>query len=367
MRFLIVGLDLACRTTLYKLMHGVNVTTPTPLLSTEEEEEEEMLLILKRIADYPMRNFIQKRSNHPKKKEVEEKRQSLLSLEEEEEEEEERNRPMFYTIWKRKLAVDFSPFPYLIPYTVKLFNCIWWVVFWVLAPNSLWVIAINSAGVVMEMLYISTYVACSRRNEKITALKILGAEFMVVSLITTVVLNLEQRLLVAEILSGLFGILMYATPLFVLRISIAKNVWPLPFSLSLSLAIFTNGVCWTADAVIRMQILSGMGAVFGALQLIIYVIYYISVYAPDRDSLVCYIGLIIKMGKDISAHGIWRDIDGLNKIPLFWRLCFQNADGLIYVVDGVLTTNQEYVAAKNQLRSIIEVISKLVSHLFFLT
>ncbi|XP_077253604.1 uncharacterized protein LOC143892693 isoform X1 [Tasmannia lanceolata] len=234
---------------------------------------------------------------------------------------------------------------------------------------------------------------------------------MVVSLITTVVLNLEQRLLVAEILSGLFGILMYDTPLFVLRISIAKNVWPLPFSLSL--AIFANGVCWTADAVTRSDliylILSGMGAVFGALQLIIYVIYYILVYAPDRDSLVCYIGrfariiwqelmglcgwffagkrkmniliaglyvgaimfnlmnpscdhklktvsvnnfcgclfyflclivfslgLTIKMGKDISAHGIWRDIDGLNKIPLFWRLCFQNADGLIYVVDGVL-------------------------------
>ncbi|XP_077253620.1 uncharacterized protein LOC143892701 isoform X2 [Tasmannia lanceolata] len=195
------------------------------------------------------------------------------------------------------------------------------------------------------------------------------------------------------------------------RISIAKNVWPLPFSLSL--AIFANGVCWTADAVTRSDliylILSGMGAVFGALQLIIYVIYYILVYAPDRDSLVCYIGrfariiwqelmglcgwffagkrkmniliaglyvgaimfnlmnpscdhklktvsvnnfcgclfyflclivfslgLTIKMGKDISAHGIWRDIDGLNKIPLFWRLCFQNADGLIYVVDGVL-------------------------------
>ncbi|XP_077252574.1 bidirectional sugar transporter SWEET4-like [Tasmannia lanceolata] len=136
-------------------------------------------------------------------------------------------------IWKKRLVADFSPFPYKVPYMAKIFNSIRLIVFSLLDPNSLLVIVINCASVVMEIFYISA----------------------------------------------------------------------LSHSLSLSLS-FANGVCWTADAVIRPDllylILSGLEAVCGASQLMLYVFYYILIYVPDSDSLFYYIGRFARI--------IWQEL-----------------------------------------------------------
>ncbi|KAJ8631111.1 hypothetical protein MRB53_024434 [Persea americana] len=197
--------------------------------------------------------------------------------------------PTFYKIWKKRDVEEFSPIPYL----ATLLNCMLWVFYGLpfVTPNSFLVVTINGAGLVLEGIYLSMYFAFSTKKQRLKALKILLGELAFVALVVTLVLTLahthKKRTLIVGVLCVIFGTCMYASPLSVMRMVIrTKSVKYMPFYLSL--ANFLNGVCWTAYALIRFDIFitipNGLGALFGAVQLILYGCYYSSTNWDDEPT-----------------------------------------------------------------------------------
>uniref|UniRef100_J3L1Q3 Bidirectional sugar transporter SWEET n=1 Tax=Oryza brachyantha TaxID=4533 RepID=J3L1Q3_ORYBR len=87
----------------------------------------------------------------------------------------------------------------------------------------------------------------------------------------------EKRSMIVGILCVFFGSIMYFSPLTIMgKVIKTKSVEYMPFFLSL--VCFLNGVCWTAYALIRFDIYvtipNGLGALFGAVQLVLYACYY---------------------------------------------------------------------------------------------
>ncbi|XP_077242526.1 bidirectional sugar transporter SWEET6b-like [Tasmannia lanceolata] len=194
--------------------------------------------------------------------------------------------PTFYKIWKKGSVEQFSPIPYL----ATLLNCMLWVFYGlpIVHPNSLLVVTINGTGFVLEAIYLSMYFLYSTKEQRLRALKFLVAELVFMVIVVIVVLTTahthSKRTLIVGVLCVIFGACMYASPLSVMKLVIeTKSVKYMPFYLSL--ANFLNGICWTAYALIRFDIFitipNGLGALFGAVQLILYGCYYRS--TPEDD------------------------------------------------------------------------------------
>ncbi|CAO2823121.1 unnamed protein product [Amaranthus hypochondriacus] len=88
------------------------------------------------------------------------------------------------------------------------------------------------------------------------------------------------------IFCDVFGIILYGSPLTIMyKVIKTKSVKFMP--LSLSLAGFANGVIWSAYALIRFDIYiligNGVGAILGAIQLILYAWYYKSTSKDEAN------------------------------------------------------------------------------------
>ncbi|XP_021820046.1 bidirectional sugar transporter SWEET4-like [Prunus avium] len=88
------------------------------------------------------------------------------------------------------------------------------------------------------------------------------------------------------IVCDIFNIIMYGSPLTIMaKVIKTKSVKYMPFYLSLT--NFLNGCCWTAYALIKfdiyMLVSNGLGAVSGAIQLILYAAYCKSTPKDDDD------------------------------------------------------------------------------------
>ncbi|OAY84229.1 Bidirectional sugar transporter SWEET4, partial [Ananas comosus] len=187
--------------------------------------------------------------------------------------------PTFYTIWKKGSVEQFSPVPYL----CTLLNCMMWVVYGIpmVHPHSMLVITINGSGLAIELAYVLLFLVYSRGKKRLQVFVVLVAETAFVALVALLVLTLahthEQRSMIVGVLCVIFGTMMYAAPLSVMKMVIqTKSVEYMP--LSLSLASFFNGICWTAYALIRFDpyitIPNGLGVMFAVAQLVLYVMYY---------------------------------------------------------------------------------------------
>ncbi|KAG0465576.1 hypothetical protein HPP92_019740 [Vanilla planifolia] len=186
--------------------------------------------------------------------------------------------PTFIRIWKRKSVEQFSAAPYL----ATLLNCMLWVVYGVPAvhPKSTLVLTINGSGTAIELAYVLLFLTFSTGRQRRRILAVLALELAAVGLVAALVLSLvrthERRSLAVGVLCVFFGTLMYAAPLSVMKLVIeSKSVEFMP--LSLSLASFFNGVCWTAYALIRFDLFitipNGLGVLFSAAQLVLHMVY----------------------------------------------------------------------------------------------
>ncbi|CAN6482783.1 unnamed protein product [Victoria cruziana] len=189
--------------------------------------------------------------------------------------------PTFYRIWRKRSVEDFSPIPYL----ATVLNCAVWVLYGLpfVHPHSILVATINGAGLVIEFFYLLLYFLYSTKQQKVKTTLILSVELVFMATVVTVTLAAlhthESRSLMVGILGIIFGTCMYASPLSVMRLVIrTKSVEYMP--LSLSLAAFLNGLCWTIYALlpldVNLLIPNGLGAALGAAQLILYGCYYSS-------------------------------------------------------------------------------------------
>ncbi|KAK8969780.1 Bidirectional sugar transporter SWEET6b [Platanthera guangdongensis] len=186
--------------------------------------------------------------------------------------------PTFVQIWKRKAVEKFSPIPYL----ATLLNCMLWVFYGLpfVHPNSILVVTINGTGLVLEGIYLTIFFIYSPKKLRVKVIKILSGELAFVAVVAAVVLTTahtyEKRSLMVGILCVIFGTCMYASPLAAMKHVIkTKSVKYMPFWLSF--AGFLNGLCWTSYALIKFDIFitipNGLGAIFGFLQLLLYVCY----------------------------------------------------------------------------------------------
>ncbi|KAL9323337.1 hypothetical protein ACSQ67_008194 [Phaseolus vulgaris] len=187
--------------------------------------------------------------------------------------------PTFYGIVKKKSVEEFKPDPYL----ATLLNCAFWVFYGMpfVHPNSILVLTINSVGLVFEFFYLTIYYIYASNKGRKKILVFLLVElifFAAVVLVTMLALHgTKKRSLVVGILSDIFNVMMYVSPLTVMaKVIKTKSVKYMPFWLSL--ANFLNGVCWTTYALIHpfdlyVLISNGIGAISGLVQLILYACY----------------------------------------------------------------------------------------------
>ncbi|KAK6947952.1 SWEET sugar transporter [Dillenia turbinata] len=187
--------------------------------------------------------------------------------------------PTFVQIWKKGSVEQFSAVPYLATFG----NCMLWVLYGVpvVHENSILVLTINGIGCLIEVSYLVLFVLYSDKKRRVMVLLISLVEVIFVGILAALVLTLahtlKMRSLVVGILCIIFNILMYASPLSVMKMVITtKSVEYMPFSLSL--AAFCNGLCWTAYALIPFDpfvaVPNGLGTLFGLAQLILYATFY---------------------------------------------------------------------------------------------
>ncbi|CAI0408800.1 unnamed protein product [Linum tenue] len=188
--------------------------------------------------------------------------------------------PTFVQIWKKKSVEQFKPDPYL----ATLLNCMAWVVYGlpVVHPNSTLVLTINGGGTVIQLVYIAVYLTYSdrKRRVKVLSLVLLEVAFVVLLLVLVVSLvhELHKRAAIVGVLCVVFCTMIYVAPLSVMVKMVIKtrSVEYMPFYLSL--ASLGNGACWTAYALIRIDLFiiipNGIGVVLAMVQLILYGAFY---------------------------------------------------------------------------------------------
>ncbi|ONK60310.1 uncharacterized protein A4U43_C08F16800 [Asparagus officinalis] len=108
-------------------------------------------------------------------------------------------------------------------------------------PNSTLVVTINGAGLALETLYLLVFFTYASKSLRLKVLKILGVELLFMAAVIGGVMGgahtHEKRSLIVGVLCVIFGTCMYASPL-------------------------------------AVMIPNGLGALFGACQLILYCCYY---------------------------------------------------------------------------------------------
>ncbi|KAI5683467.1 hypothetical protein M9H77_04695 [Catharanthus roseus] len=186
--------------------------------------------------------------------------------------------PTFVTIWKAKSVQAFKPDPYL----ATILNCAMWTVYGLpfVKPDSILVLTINAIGLLIEAIYISIFLIYSDGAKRKKIVYFLLGEFIfwaIIFVITMAALHGPKRSYLVGIICLILNILMYASPLTVMRrVITTKSVKYMPFYLSL--ANFANGIIWFVYALLKFDpfvlIPNGLGALSGAVQLILYATYY---------------------------------------------------------------------------------------------
>ncbi|XWS61577.1 hypothetical protein CRYUN_Cryun07bG0137400 [Craigia yunnanensis] len=149
-------------------------------------------------------------------------------------------------------------------------------------PNSTLVMTINGTGTAIEVVLLTLFlIFCHDKRKRFEVLLIVLVELIFIAVVTTLVLTVvhstERRSMVVGIIAILFNIMMYASPLSVMKLVIStKSVEYMPFFLSL--ASFANGVAWTTYAFLPFDpfiaVPNGLGTLFSLAQLLLYATYY---------------------------------------------------------------------------------------------
>ncbi|KAK7265700.1 hypothetical protein RJT34_33323 [Clitoria ternatea] len=197
--------------------------------------------------------------------------------------------PTLIKICKSKSVQDFKPDPYI----VTILNCAMWLFYGLplVTPNNTLVITINGFGFFIEIVYTLIFFSFSKSDKKKKIVLAVAGEFIFIALVVCLVVLLvherKKRALIVGVICVVFNILMYFSPLTVMRRVIrTKSVKYMPFLLSL--ANFLNGIVWTIYALLKWDpfivVPNALGAVSGLVQLILYAIYYRTTNWNDEES-----------------------------------------------------------------------------------
>ncbi|KAL5713115.1 hypothetical protein ACHQM5_015223 [Ranunculus cassubicifolius] len=178
----------------------------------------------------------------------------------------------FRRIVKERSTSSFESFPYI----CTLLNTSLWTYYGITSPDGLLVATINGAGCVIEAIYVLTFLIFAAKETRVrTAIRLSIAVgfFVVVFFITSVFMQVELRIEVVGIISAILNVLMYSSPLAIVRtVLMTKSIEFMPFSLSFFL--FLNGGIWAFYAFLVQDLFlgipNGLGFVLGVVQIVIY-------------------------------------------------------------------------------------------------
>ncbi|XP_010530419.1 PREDICTED: bidirectional sugar transporter SWEET7-like [Tarenaya hassleriana] len=187
--------------------------------------------------------------------------------------------PTFVRIVKNKSVEEYS----VVPYLATLMNCLVWVLYGLpmVHPDSTLVITINGAGLAIEIAFLLIFLLFSDRKQRLTIIAVVAAEIAFAAILAAVTMTVfhtfHKRTMFVGIVCCVFNVMMYASPLSVMKMVIkTKSVEYMPFLLSL--AAFANAVTWTTYSCLPFDpfiaIPNVIGGVFGVAQLILYGAFY---------------------------------------------------------------------------------------------
>ncbi|CAI9105359.1 OLC1v1004267C1 [Oldenlandia corymbosa var. corymbosa] len=184
----------------------------------------------------------------------------------------------FKRIIKKRDTEKFSGVPYVMTLLNTLISSWYGLPF--VSPHNLLVATVNGAGAAIELFYVLTFLCFAPKKEKlkifglvVLALTVFGADVF----ISIFALEGEKRKLFCGLAATIFSIIMYASPLTIIRLVIkTKSVEFMPFFLSLF--VFLAGTSWLVFGILGkdpfVAIPSAFGCGFGAVQLMLYAIYH---------------------------------------------------------------------------------------------
>ncbi|KAF3445571.1 hypothetical protein FNV43_RR10747 [Rhamnella rubrinervis] len=183
----------------------------------------------------------------------------------------------FKRIVMKKSTEQFSG----LPYVMTLLNCLLsaWYGLPFVSPNNILVSTINGTGAVIESIYVLLFIIYAPKREKAKILGLLAlvlTVFGAVALVSLLALHGKSRKLCCGLAATIFSIVMYASPLSIMRMVIkTKSVEFMPFFLSLF--VFLCGTSWFIFGLLGrdpfVAVPNGFGSGLGAVQLILYFIY----------------------------------------------------------------------------------------------
>ncbi|KAG0602806.1 hypothetical protein M758_10G042500 [Ceratodon purpureus] len=217
--------------------------------------------------------------------------------------------PTFYKICKAKSTGQYSALPYI----ATLLNCMLWTFYGSHAVAGLiFVLSINVAGLIIEGCYLTIHLLFGTHStRKKTSILLAVISILYGAIVSVVLVEFPKKGDRTEIVGSacvIFGVLMYAAPLSVMKEVIrSQSVASMPFLLSF--ACFCNGFIWTAFGTIKKDIFiyipNGLGTILSVMQLVLYCVYYKKGVRKSQSSTTTALNL--------SQHAV--DVDKLAKQP----------------------------------------------------
>ncbi|XP_021771668.1 bidirectional sugar transporter SWEET1-like [Chenopodium quinoa] len=192
----------------------------------------------------------------------------------------------FKRIIKNKSTEQFSGVPYVMTLLNNLLSAWYGLPF--VSPNNVLVTTINGTGAVIESVYVIVFLILAPRKQKLKIgglLLIILSIFATVALVSVLALHGNNRKIFCGVAASVFSIIMYGSPLSIMRLVIkTKSVEYMPFLLSLF--CFLCGTSWFIFGLIGrdpfVAVPNGFGTALGAMQLILYFIYYDKNKIPEE-------------------------------------------------------------------------------------
>ncbi|CAM0912431.1 unnamed protein product [Alopecurus aequalis] len=184
--------------------------------------------------------------------------------------------PTFYRIYKNKSTQGFQS----VPYVVALFSAMLWIYYALLKSDECLLITINSAGCVIETIYIVVYLTYAPKQAKLFTAKILlllnVGVFGLILLLTLLLSEGNKRVAMLGWVCVGFSVSVFVAPLSVIRLVVrTRSVEFMPFPLSLSLTV--SAVVWFLYGLLikdkYVALPNILGFTFGVIQMGLYALY----------------------------------------------------------------------------------------------
>ncbi|TVU25476.1 hypothetical protein EJB05_27974, partial [Eragrostis curvula] len=184
--------------------------------------------------------------------------------------------PTFYRIYKNKTTEGFQS----VPYVVALFSAMLWIFYALLKSDECLLVTINSAGCIVETIYIIIYLTYAPKKAKLFTAKILMllnvGVFGLILLLTLLLAAGEKRVVLLGWVCVGFSVSVFIAPLSIIRqVVLTRSVEYMPFSLSLSLT--ASAVVWFLYGLLirdkYVALPNIIGFAFGVIQMGLYAFY----------------------------------------------------------------------------------------------